>query len=350
MILYANGATLEEVGEQLGVTRERARQIINKQSPVPTADIRSALATEKTYYATWRELCEIDALEKWSTQNIGIAIERAEVLFNLPIAIIRKRLGVRHKFHPSERKAEPQGYSDAELLSLLRQFHEETGSTVSAEFERWSTNQGGPTRQPLMIRFGTWNNALREAGIDDVEDIVRDRLYTDRDCWACVIEYLRRAESDYTFADFSEWVTADVYRPSPATVRNRLLVRWSDMVETGLAVLAGRQTKYGMRWAADVQRLRDWRELVTSRDGRHDHIIPVDVLREACEELGVPLTTVRYDEWSQATEKPRSAKLTRISGKKWNDLLIEAGIPLTTKQARKMADEAKKRATILPGG
>lgn len=330
---YALGHTMQQIGDDFGVTRERVRQVIVQKAEVSTKDIQEALRLEKKYYQTRQGLAEQRAVRKWSEQNIGEPVSSAIEAFGLSESRVRKALGPRKKFHLRLRHQSGKVFSDQELIELLQAFHEETGSTVSQDFEDWSRPRGGPSRQTIMIRFEKWARALERAGISGGEEIPRSRIFTERDCWACVIEFLQVPEVDYTYAAFEKWVGQDENKPSVATVRNRLLVPWSEMVHTGLAILSGKATEeLGNRWIADVKRTRDWKRLRTQREpGRVDSMA---LLSAAFQVQGFPLTIAKYNEWATSHGHPKAAKVMRSSGKTWNQLLESADIPLSARQKK----------------
>lgn len=335
---YANNETLQTVGDRFGVTRERVRQIVNKRSGLGTSKITDALRIETACYEARVELAESRAVRDWSEKNVGVPVSVAAQLFGMSEGDIRDRLGDRKKFHKKAKVVDAKRFSDAELLELVRRFHSETGSTVSSEFEDWSRAQGGPSRQTIMIRFDKWSTALEAAGVANSGEVSRSRAYTPRDCWACVIEYLRIPSSDFTYADFEKWTAQDEAKPSGATIRNRLQVSWSHLVEVGLKVLGGQETEYGARWAADVLRQRDW---ASRRGARKQTLDPIELVSQAYEELGSPLTNERYNAWADENGQPKSLTVTNTYGKRWNYLLLDAGIPLSPRQARTLPRDVR---------
>lgn len=328
---FALGYTLEKVGKNFGVTRERIRQIVSRQSSATSAQIKEALRVEGKFYQTRRAMAERKALHAWSEANIGEPVSSAVTVFELPEARIRKALGPRRKFHVRKRNSARKTFENQQLIRLVQEFYEETGSTVSSEFDDWSRARGGPSRQTVMIRYEKWSYALEAAGVAEGGEVARSRLFTKRDCWACILEYLQIPDSKYTFADFERWTNADEDKPSSATIRNRLGVPWSDMVDTGLSILAGTaDSELGNRWMADIKRNRDWSRLREER--QVSTVDPQKLVSEAFDEQGYPLTIARYNEWADEFNKPNANKILNTSGEKWNDILVNAGIQLSARQ------------------
>lgn len=72
---------------------------------------------------------------------------------------------------------------------MIRRCKEETGKITAEAFQEWSVCQGGPTKQTPMIRFGTWANAVQQAGVSGSYSVARKRAYSEEDLWAARVEF-----------------------------------------------------------------------------------------------------------------------------------------------------------------
>lgn len=322
---YALGETLQEIGNDYGVTRERTRQIINTETPWSTTSIGAARRRAFEMQAA----AERRAVLAWSEANFGAPIEQAVEQLKLDEELVRKHLGrhrIRHE--PVEKKA-PERRSLDDLLSDLRRFHAETGEMSAAAYRRWAKEAGVPGHQTIAIRFGSWNEAVARAGIKHAPPIERERRYSDQDLWAAVLDGIRAGQ--FTAKEFEEWLVTVEGAPSLATIRNRLPERWNELRDEALRILGGRSDRDD-GWIETVSSPRDWPSFLDVED-------PMVHMRAARLALGKNITMVRYTEWAQATKRPGVATICRRSGMRWGDLVEAVGGATVQKQLRIPDDE-----------
>ncbi len=287
---YALGETLQEIGNDYGVTRERTRQIINTETPWSTTSIGAARRRALEMQAA----AERRAVLEWSEANVGAPIEQAVEQLKLDEELVRKHLG-RHRIrHELVEKKAPERRSLDDLLSDLRRFHAETGEMSAAAYRRWAKEAGVPGHQTIAIRFGSWNDAVARAGIKDAPPIERERRYSDEDLWAAVLDGIRAGQ--FTAKEFEEWLVTVEGAPSLATIRNRLPERWNELRDEALRILGGRSDRDD-GWIETVSSPRDWPSFLDVED-------PMVHMRAARLALGKNITMVRYAEWAQATKRP----------------------------------------------
>ncbi|MEZ7897563.1 MAG: sigma factor-like helix-turn-helix DNA-binding protein [Flaviflexus sp.] len=317
---YASGATLEEIGNEYGLTRERVRQLIGK-SPWTTSEINEARARISEADRLAQKVRDQEAVIQWSVNNPAAPISQASSDLKLSEAFIRNALGPRKGLHANSRKkrVDPRDWSDQELLEMLRQFNQETGQTSAAKFEEWSRARGGPTKQTPMNRFGKWALALEAAGVEGSHQVERERRHSDDDLWASLIDFFRETKDSYSFRNFEEWSSKSEGRPSGALIRIRLHGSWIELSKTAQLVLAGKDNGYSPSWAQEVLRPRDWSTFVKER------VDPVTIVRRAVEEVGPVLTCAKYKAWATENDAPVVPSLLHQSGKTWNELVRSVG-------------------------
>ncbi|QPK81411.1 hypothetical protein G7Y41_00575 [Schaalia sp. ZJ405] len=349
LVAYSEGQTLESLGEQRGITRERVRQILTKASPYPLREIRHARTLEAQMYAECVHRIEKYRVIEWSQSHIGVPLTQAVSDLGIPLAQVRKHIGRRKYLHDHRKRMAGPLYDDEQLLDLLRTFHEETGSFSSDQFDRWSTARGGPTKQVVIIRFQKWSQALRRAGLNGGKQYHRIRLYTDEDCWAALVEFIRSGPERITFDNFAMWLQDQPLLPSAALIRNRIREPWYDMLRTVVMINAGETEGMDPTWVQEVTRVRDWQ---AQRNQRKRTIDADSLIVRAYQDLGYPLTCARYNQWAKDRGEPVAALVMKHAQVTWNELLQRAGIPLSRHRNVYTRDDAVSAVTeyLVSGG
>ncbi|EWS81380.1 hypothetical protein BF93_17435 [Brachybacterium phenoliresistens] len=316
---YAMGATLQELGDRFGVTRERIRQIITKHTPWSTKDISRTLRGLREA----REQEHREAVRAWSLTSPGDTLESGARTLGMTEEQVRDLLGARRNNHlaPKVRPASVARRSDEQILEDLRAYHRETGKSTASGFSAWAKQHGVPGNQTAAIRFGTWNEALRAAGLTAERGRPRSAL-SDDDLWAAVIAAVAAPDGGTSNTKVDAWLQRHDGAPSLALVRQRLPYRWSEIAEITLAVLRGEPLDLGEEfneaWRARVTAPRDWNTAAPEPS-------PAQHLRDAMAGLGDNLTMAAYRTWASARHRPTVQTLLRRSGLTWGALVREAG-------------------------
>jgi hypothetical protein len=110
------------------------------------------------------------------------------------------------------------------LLDDLREAAAELGEAFSStEFSAWAKKKKRRSSQTHIKRFGSWNEARRQAGLSTVNEyrrFRRDRV-SEEDCWAAVRKVAASLGHAPTAVEY-DLASRDTSLPSLATVRNRL--------------------------------------------------------------------------------------------------------------------------------
>ena len=316
--LYAFGATLQEIGDLFGVTRERIRQILARDTPWSSTDLNAAARV----LAQARRAEHVAAADAWSRAHPAAPIHESVPALGLSADQVRELLGRRRSRHETSFEAPRQSSSRTEeaIVEDLRAFHAETGKSTAAAFSVWAREHDVPGHQTAAIRFGTWNEALRAAGIGTQQGAKRS-AFRDEDLWAAVIDAVRAEDGGTTFQAVSDWLSHRPAAPSGVLIRQRLCGHeggsWTETVATALRVI-NEPEHFDHDWIEDVTAPRAWENPVEEVD-------PLDHVRAAISALGPRITTARYGAWARENGHPTLPTLQRRTGKVWSELLAAAG-------------------------
>lgn len=231
LALREAGLTLAEIGRRYGVSRQRVDQIIT----------RTGRASGEEVKLTRREIARrVDArrlsgrtdevIERFRQGSHPLQIARDT---GLAVRLVREVIAERASDRDREarkqawmaRRRDPAArFSDQALLEALRRAAGELGHTPSyQEYVAFARSTGLPSGGTVHMRFGGWNRALREAGLDALE---AGRLYSPRwhvaACWHAVLSVADQLGDPPRCARYREIADGRDDLPSAATLRVRL--------------------------------------------------------------------------------------------------------------------------------
>lgn len=240
VLMRSQGATLADIGEAFGVTRERARQIILGAGGPDNAALkatRSALREEQRAQEKQRVDQALRALIA-----IRGALTSAEAASELQIP--ERELSA---FWPEdlshmrirEGHGSPRTWTDTDVLDAIREaaiyeFPLTTGSY--AELVRVG-QVIGPSLPHVLNRFGSWNSACDAAGVHHGQSMRPgyESRWTDEDLIAYAREYFLDPSWPNSAHRYDEWKRLNAPEgPSQATIRVRF-GKWSDVQRRALA-------------------------------------------------------------------------------------------------------------------
>tara|TARA_Y100000031_G_scaffold75969_1_gene83646 strand:- start:1737 stop:2609 length:873 start_codon:yes stop_codon:yes gene_type:complete len=220
------GWTLEAIGDQFGVGRERVRQLLNETGAVSAQELseRARLKREEETESA------AAAMRAQVRANPGTTLDAVAEQFGVDLPTVRRALTT------AEMKlivqAEGRSASDAskkwsrqELLDLLKvaatYSWPVTVNSYDALLEVGEID--GPTSQLFGLRFGSWSAACAEAGVESGSArLSYNRAWSEGDLWQYVCNYLLDPATTGTLRDFEMWCADKDGAPSTASIRKRL--------------------------------------------------------------------------------------------------------------------------------
>lgn len=227
------GATLHDIAAELGVSRQRADQLIKQVGATPKVPVKT-----RAQYKKERREKLAQAMRSYLKENprvtreqalkaVGVSDEDRRVVLDL----------VAYKgYIPDKRRAVVQKFTDEEIFRTLRRARKEIGGAhLSARaYNEWRTKADPST--PLMnIRFGSWNEACRRANVKHGE---KNRDYTksfeDGGVEAVLkrfINYCKLRKLSPSYNRYEVWQRKYKDAPSGTTIRKmRQYQRWNEII------------------------------------------------------------------------------------------------------------------------
>lgn len=231
-----NGATLDEIGEQFGVTRERIRQILKRSGGPTAADARAARAQAAALddaELEQRIRAALDALGPSTADEVAERMDESRDRIS--------RLWPTDRAHLRVRDADwvVQEWSDEQIFDALRTASSYVFPLTTKEYSQLVAvgEVEGPSLPRINQRFGSWLKACELAGVEAGRP--RRDNYQSRWTDAELLDFARRYLEDPDFSgavgNYDDWKRQrDPGGPSAMTIRNRL-GRWSDVKRAALA-------------------------------------------------------------------------------------------------------------------
>jgi len=221
--LRSAGKSLEEIGTQYGVTRERVRQILEKIGGPTRQDVkalRESIKSDKLEEIKGRAIELVKSkpgLTIWEVAD-QLEVSTTEVfgmLSNQEINVLAKPL-----------RSGNLKWSDDEVVKILQEAATlEFPLTVAAYAKLLEDGYlRGPSAARIVQRFRSWQAACDLAGVEAGKrtrplDLSR---WTNEDLYVAVIHYLRLPQSTGAATDYDSWASGQDDVPSMGTLRNRL--------------------------------------------------------------------------------------------------------------------------------
>lgn len=221
--MYRDGATLDQVGTEFGLTRERVRQLFaaNDLETISLAVRRRRQAENKSseIVALYRDVRNVDAVGR----RLGLAKSNVD-------QIVRRELSPAERRKPSA--AHKKKYSNEELIACLFGARDAIGGVLTtsaytryARSRHFEDGRPWPTHQTFLLRWGGWRKALAEAGLarNPSSPIAGQRLFEAEHCVDALRHAARELGKAPTAAAYDDLAQrSGGALPSQATVRNRL--------------------------------------------------------------------------------------------------------------------------------
>ncbi len=224
--LYEQGASLQDIGDEFGITRERVRQLFNNAG----LKTRSTMEAGMLKRETGRERVEEILESFYRLKDMRLVALELEIARRTVRSVLRERLSS-GEYRTIAHKPAKKTYSDEELLEFLRDASAGRGkalSTVSynalARDRLTANGRRWPTSVTYFNRFGSWRAALIAAGLDSnpPSPMAGRRRFDQHQC----ADALRGLHSSLgrvpTAAEYDRYAhDSEGVLPSLATVRTR---------------------------------------------------------------------------------------------------------------------------------
>ena len=234
--LRKEGMTLDKIGKEVSITRERVRQILNKFAPeIDTEEIKQLREAQliDDYHSRNLEIHRMIS-ENWIEYQFLKFQDLAEKFGVAPWKIRQCLSRVQYVYiQANEEPNIGQIWTDEQCIQSLREAATFEFPLTVLKYRRLidSGTVKGPTTALLLQRFGSWVNACELAGVEYGEARREyDRNWTDGELLRFVRWFMhQRSDGKWSIENFETWSKdPEVSGPSTALLRLRLGT-WSQM-------------------------------------------------------------------------------------------------------------------------
>ena len=232
---YMAGTTLAQIGEELGVTRERVRQILEQQGVQRRS--KTAIARSRT------EQIEVEfgsaiSLAFDQTRSINQVVEKFSGV--VPAKTIRTMLSDRRHEQVSRvgttRGNQDKKYADDDIAKAILDA-ESNGCHSVVSYSTWRNSLPDgtvPSVATITNRFGSWSSARRAAGASVVKARMSKscRVFSDEEIAVAVGRFVSAAKEAGVHPSaraYDEWSRKVGNTPLLSTVRARSGKKWSSL-------------------------------------------------------------------------------------------------------------------------
>ena len=237
-----DGLTLDQIGKNYGVTRERIRQVIEKHlakaetySSITDLNLREKFesrlndnkAAPKILEQQQKARIEI-AARQIIESSPGISWKNLSIKLNVEQEVLPRLLDKNTKkfvFSEGRENNNKSEFSDDDILEALR-LAEAFESPINRNLYDSLVSRGlihGPGSQTVMHRFGTWNKACQLANVSYNESVRAsyESLWGKEEVLDYLIEFLKNRTYGEGVQSYDEWRIETLSNaPSGAHVRN----------------------------------------------------------------------------------------------------------------------------------
>jgi len=234
--LRKEGKTLDEIGKEVALTRERVRQILKKIAPDLDFDeirnetqAREQIEFNQQFYQMHQSICD-----KWGELQYLKFAEIAEI-FDVPEWRIRKSLSrIQYVYlQANEERKVAQSWTDEQCLESLRVAATYSFPLTVLKYRRLLEvgEISGPTPALMWQRFGSWVTACELAGVEYGEAMREyNRTWSDSELVKFVRRFMHsREDGKWAIEKYEDWRRLpEIEGPSAALLRLRLGT-WSEI-------------------------------------------------------------------------------------------------------------------------
>lgn len=232
-LYHEDGFTLDEIGERLGITRERVRQILAAAGRPSTRGGSAAGRRRREALRADRREAELALLDERREDVLacfrsGGGARQIRERFGVRIRIAQEWLETnvtpRQRDFVWSANAGIAAVPNERLLEDLREAAAELGEAFSySTYAGWAARKGRRGPQTHIKRFGSWNEARRLAGLRAPKRRERPRVdrISEDECREAVAQVTASLGHPPTASEY-ELEARRRGLPSIATIRNRL--------------------------------------------------------------------------------------------------------------------------------
>jgi DNA-binding CsgD family transcriptional regulator len=232
--LYMQGKSLREIGDQVGLSAERVRQIMTRAGN-PIKGLRAQRKQEAASDTAEAQ----NTIAAWVESHKGCTLEEIEAATGYPVDRIHKLLTARLRHLILRDKDETelevsalQKWSKEQTIFALQQAAKRVTPLTREAYDRLIKNGAviGPVGSGIVHKFDSWVAACEAAGVQPGE-AVRDnyqREFSYSDFEAALVQFI--SESDNLSVDaYDRWESQKEGLPSSVLIRVRYgtwLIAW----------------------------------------------------------------------------------------------------------------------------
>ena len=225
--LWLHGLTLEQIGQELLVTRERVRQLLNLLG-LP----QQGRSTRRVVWLSNQHGDEIVEGFLRLRDDAKLAAElghRTNEVRAVVDALVPDVRVLRRRPYTSQ-----PNYVDSELIDSLQAAAAALPSPLSHDdYNEWAGRNPmpdgrlRPTHQTMALRWGSWRAALKKAELPTRPRLGPTSALSRQTVIAAVVACWRDLDKPPTVADYEQWAAGHGDRPSAASAR-KFVDGWDD--------------------------------------------------------------------------------------------------------------------------
>ena len=231
---YMAGATMAEIGKDIGVTRERVRQILDQQGVKRRSRSSAHQNTVSKIVAANK-----DVINGSFNKEMNIKAVVSQYKGVIPAHIIRDVLSPRkNEQNLPQNRGAVRMFQDEQIIAAIQEA-EIAGATSTQSYSKWRKTESLsgrklPSVATITVRYGTWSTARKKAGASIVRSRNSNscRIFSDVDIESAVRRFVSAAGTkgvNPSARAYDEWARRVGNAPLLSTVRARTGRKWSSL-------------------------------------------------------------------------------------------------------------------------
>ena len=238
--LYSSGQTMQQIGDQYNLSRERVRQILEKSGQATRSGQESSQLRRQQQEACSEEIMRL----YWQSEDV--AEVAAELGFQQSSVSRVVKANLPPDTRPDSQKRRKNGpqskrHSDQEIISYLQAANASLGGVLSiSAYQEWAEQQPKnkqgrqlPGPQAAALHFGSWREALLAAGLEanPSSPVNGTGKFGVQQCQQAIQELAAKLKTTPTARQYDQYARLSQGRlPSLATLRS-IQGKWLNALE-----------------------------------------------------------------------------------------------------------------------